>query len=668
VQKELILHNVTVDRFEDDAAHQQTLEQTTTEQQTPEQQTPEQQTPENIDEHFSSASSGSEDSEGETEETEKIILCTKCNIALPSDPVERRNHYKSSEHVAKLLEKVHAFDSPKSTPRTRMESQNNSVSRSRNNSVSSPLDAVSRADVQRSQKVFFRNPDQSLIAVYRQTLAPKGEYPTHSEILTRLETLRSPKTKTMIVLQGGGHFVAAVYQNNECIRHKTFKAYMVRGSGGVQSQADKRQGAHKSIGAQMRRQNQIHFEKKIDDLLKQWKSENEFETCLLKFVHVPHYTKRNYFNDDLFDKNDNSVRTIPFSTVKPGLLEANRIFNELYCCTIYKPESTNPGVEALRITQEAIFEASKTRKSDALQAVKDKKAEKRAEARRKGELTDSGDEYVPYSGEFTATCPRPSISKDGCLAISEAIEGMQPKKVKIKNKSRERRISEIENGGFSSGASSRSQSRSRNASSSSPPEEPSPLNSLNRICATGNLEEFNQLCTLIPYEIWLEEKLDANGRRPLHVATRSGNIIILKKLLELGANPEIQDSTKQTAYQTANDKTIRNIFRRFRHDKPTAWHWPATKIDDPLSIEEEEAQKAKKKGKSKKNTQNKKEKKEEAEKVEKFRLEQEKLEQKKSSQNKTSLADRNKKGASDPIAEREKRLAAIQKRLDRDYK
>lgn len=452
VQKELILNNVTVDRFEDDANHQQ---------QTLEQQTPENTTPETLetpkDEQFFSASSGSESENEETEETEKIILCTKCNTALPSDPVERRNHYKSPEHIAKLLEQVHAFDSPKSTPRT-PKSQNNSfsTSRSRNNSLNSPLDAVSRADVQRSQKVFFRNPEnQALVAIYRQTLAPKGEYPTHSEILTRLEILRSPKTKTMIVLQGGGHFVAAVYQNNECIRHKTFKAYMVRGSGGVQSQADKRQGAHKSIGAQMRRQNQIHFEQKIDTLLKQWKSENEFETCLLKFVHVPHYTKRNYFNDDLFDKNDNSVRTIPFSTVKPGLLEANRIFNELYCCTIYKSE----GVEAPRVTQEAIFEASKTRKSDALQAIKDKKAEKRAEAKRKGELTDSGDEYVPYSGEFTASCPRPSISNDGCLAISEAIEKIQPKKVQIKNKSRVRRLSEIENGGFSSGASSRSQSR-----------------------------------------------------------------------------------------------------------------------------------------------------------------------------------------------------------------
>merc|ERR1712187_606262 len=141
--------------------------------------------------------------------------------------------------------------------------------------------------------------------------------------------------------------------------------------------------------------------------------------------------------------------------------------------------------------------------------------------------------------------------------------------------------------------------------------------SVKKICSNGNLEEFNQLCTIIPYEIWLEEKLDANGRRPLHVATRSGNIVILKKLLELGANPETQDNSKQTAYQCAHDKTIRNIFRRYRHDKPTAWHWPATKIDSPLSPESEASQKAKKKAKSKKNQANKKDKIEQKEKLDK---------------------------------------------------
>ena len=195
--------------------------------------------------------------------------------------------------------------------------------------------------------------------------------------------------------------------------------------------------------------------------------------------------------------------------------------------------------------------------------------------------------------------------------------------------------------------------RSRNASSSSlTAEQQNPTKSVQQICSNGNIEEFNQLCTIIPYEIWLEEKLDANGRRPLHVATRSGNLIILKKLLELGANPETQDNTKLTPYQCANDKTVRNVFRRFRHDKPNSWHWPATKIDSPLSIEDEENQKAKKKAKNKKNMKNKKEK-------------QEKLEQdKKSAKLETNIENTTSSVQKSSIElERERRLAAIQKRL-----
>ena len=430
IEKEGIFIDIDVDKYE-------TLDTINSKEQQTTNQLDEQQNSNNN--QFSSASSGSE----EEEPQEKIILCTKCNIELPLDPTERRKHYKSPEHVAKLMESLNTLSTPTSTPRLPRKSMDNSPN------------SISRADVQRSQKVFFRSKkDSSLIAIYRQALAPKGEYPTHTEILSRFRILCQPSTKIMIVLQGGGHFVASIYQNNECIRHKTFKAYIVRGkAGGVQSQADKRQGQHKSVGAQMRRQNQIHFEEKIGSLLKSWKSEGEFDSCLMKFVHVPHYARKIYFNDELFDKSDLSIRTIPFSTVKPGLLEANRVFNELTTCTIYKGTDSTE-----KISQEDIFEASKKRKTDEKERNLQKKAEKKAEARRKLDDSD-GEEYVPYSGEFTATCPRPSISNDGFMAISNCLEKIQPKKVQVKNKSRERRLSEIENGGYSSGTSSRSHSR-----------------------------------------------------------------------------------------------------------------------------------------------------------------------------------------------------------------
>jgi len=480
------------------------------------------------------------------------------------------------------------------------------------------------------------------MSIYRQTLAQKGTLPTHSQILERLAVLRQPTTKILIVLQAGGHFVAALYQNNECIRHKTFRAYIVRGkAGGVQSQADKRSGAHKSVGAQMRRQNQVHFEEKITNLLKTWKSENVFTESLLKFVHVPHYARRIYFNDALFDKNDDTLRTIPFSTVKPGLREANRVFTELFTVAVYKTEENED-----KLTQDDIFEASRKRRSDKEQKRLDAKL-----AKKKDQESSSSDEedYMPYTGAFTKTCPKPSISNEGHMAISNAIEKLQPQRVKVRNKRRERKLSEAEAGGFSSPgsvASSRSHSRSRSASENQQPEI-----SVNQICANGNLQDFNDLCTRIPYEIWIEESLDADRRRPLHIATRAGNVTLVRKLLELGASPEIQDMGKQTAYEAAREKHIRNIFRRYRHDNPNAWHWAKTKIDAPLSVEEEAAQKNKKKAKSKKNAQEKQKNEQAAIAAQKL-AEKEAEEKEKSAKKLTPIE-----------IERAKRLEAIQRRM-----
>ena len=52
--------------------------------------------------------SSSSNEEQEQPEQETVVMCTKCNIPLANDPVERRQHYKSADHVAKLLERVHA--------------------------------------------------------------------------------------------------------------------------------------------------------------------------------------------------------------------------------------------------------------------------------------------------------------------------------------------------------------------------------------------------------------------------------------------------------------------------------------------------------------------------------------------------------------------------------
>merc|ERR1711879_541321 len=44
----------------------------------------------------------------ESDDAETTVLCTKCNIPLPIDLVERRAHYKTEEHIAKLKASINS--------------------------------------------------------------------------------------------------------------------------------------------------------------------------------------------------------------------------------------------------------------------------------------------------------------------------------------------------------------------------------------------------------------------------------------------------------------------------------------------------------------------------------------------------------------------------------
>merc|ERR1712066_40346 len=68
-----------------------------------------------------SSTASTEESNGSAETT---VLCTKCNIPLPIDLVERRAHYKTEEHIAKLKASINS-----SSPRLIRKEENNSPDR-----------------------------------------------------------------------------------------------------------------------------------------------------------------------------------------------------------------------------------------------------------------------------------------------------------------------------------------------------------------------------------------------------------------------------------------------------------------------------------------------------------------------------------------------------------
>ncbi|KAK4418746.1 Ankyrin repeat and zinc finger domain-containing protein 1 [Sesamum alatum] len=91
-----------------------------------------------------------------------------------------------------------------------------------------------------------------------------------------------------------------------------------------------------------------------------------------------------------------------------------------------------------------------------------------------------------------------------------------------------------------------------------------------------------------------KEQIDTVGTStPLHEAAKSGNAQMVLELLEQGLDPCIRDERGQTPYMVANEKEVRNTFRRFMASNLEKWDWHAAKVPSALTKEMEETQAAK---------------------------------------------------------------------------
>ncbi|XVF33472.1 hypothetical protein REPUB_Repub17cG0171400 [Reevesia pubescens] len=80
---------------------------------------------------------------------------------------------------------------------------------------------------------------------------------------------------------------------------------------------------------------------------------------------------------------------------------------------------------------------------------------------------------------------------------------------------------------------------------------------------------------------------------PLHEAAQSGDAHKVLELLEQGLDPSIKDQRGRTPYMLADEKEVRNTFRRFMASNPDKWDWNSAKVPSALTKEMEESQAAK---------------------------------------------------------------------------
>ena len=141
----------------------------------------------------------------------------------------------------------------------------------------------------------------------------------------------------ILLYSSNGHFAGTVYHSGRLVAHKTFHRYTSRRKqGGAQSAHDNKSGKARSIGAQVRRANEIELRKEIQELLvKKWKdhvlqARDIFIGCSNRnrsvFYKIPQGAK---IKKSALVKNDFKIKYIPFITKRPNLKECENVMKEL---------------------------------------------------------------------------------------------------------------------------------------------------------------------------------------------------------------------------------------------------------------------------------------------------------------------------------------------------
>ncbi|CAF0932133.1 unnamed protein product [Brachionus calyciflorus] len=393
-------------------------------------------------------------------------------------------------------------------------------------------------------KIFFKLSDSTIMSMFKSVLYSKKEIINCDEDILKL--VKNIKLDDMwcIILVAAGHFAAAVFKGDQVVVHKTFHRYVVRAKrGGVQSQHDASGKHAKSAGANIRRSQEAAFKEDIKSLIgTEWK--NEISQCKSIFIRVPQYNRSVLIstgpNTAPFDKNDQRLRTIPFMTFRPTFNEVKRAHNLLARVEQFDSDY----LEVLTKFEKKVIESHK----------QDKSKPKPKPKKNKSSPNTSKSEDLDTSIKFVEEPLKP-IKK---LENDEYIQSLSGDNLKL-------------------------------------------FNDIYTSCMTNNVTKLTELLNpklvennkdLEDYKLSIEKIINKrlnkqNGFTLLHLCSQMGFGECVWQLLLNGADPTITDLSKNKIlpYFVSQNKSIRDMYRRFMHDFPNRYNYELAKINDPLSSE-----------------------------------------------------------------------------------
>ncbi|KAM9805207.1 tRNA endonuclease ANKZF1 [Neosynchiropus ocellatus] len=502
-----------------------------------------------------------------------------------------------------------------------------------------------------SSKVVFLNAAGQYISVLRCILHRKPE--AEQDLVSSLRSI-TKNTVWVVLMTGGGHFAAAVFQGREVIQHKTFHRYTVRAKRGTaQSVKDSQSRSHapKSVGAALRRYNEAALVKDIQDLLTSWSTHLSQASAI--FIRAPSYNKSMFFGGRTapLDRKDARIRSIPFATRRATFREVRRVHDVLSSVQVYGKDTD----------LSVICSAPKKEKKKTVKATVTDKTEVDRESSDAGGEEEEEEEEGGIQLEL--------VEMTLCtldLRESEVYPGRSKKRRRKKKKENQKQKENVDDSDDDAEGKPSASLESVNKSQDEEPvkqqaedesREFGLRDTLFTACKVGDVELLRGL--LSPSEenreltgssfgdpssllTLLNKPVDLSGFTLLHVASAAAQKSVVRLLLETGADPALRNNKGQTPYIVAPDKDTRNVFRKYRGENPDRYDYNKAQVPEPLTAETESKKAEKKKAQKALKKQREKDQKEEKRKQE-------------------SEAEEKKRFAS--LSDREKRALAAERRL-----
>nr|XP_050852138.1 ankyrin repeat and zinc finger domain-containing protein 1-like isoform X1 [Vespula vulgaris] len=509
----------------------------------------------------------------------------------------------------------------------------------------------------RHSKVFFENDDGNIFSIYRCLLHNKKEIPEMDNEMIAQAMNSGKKTSWTIIMVGGGHFAAAVFQDGEPIVHKTFHSYTVRAKqGAVQTSRDSRTlGSHpKSAGASLRRYNEASLIQHVQEILELWTSHINNSSLILYRAVGPHNRTILFGGKNPpLDKNDSRLRPLPFPTRRATYSEVKRVYDILSTMEIYGsaadftdcfpisprqpprkkisksdllvevPEEEINSSSNINVTNDinsfknnekfkTTVQASPERQHRNSRAHIDRAKPRKSPCRPlpdiviKLALTSAESETSENNSCTDNRVDMPLIEHNMEIDFREHLLAFQDTVPRyMKNKKTRKQKKKVKKNHTDESAVNEVLHNAKDQ--------------LWTACELGDNELLTSTIDILltevkKFESILEEesKVDTqaflsmesvikllndgneDGNTMLHLAAVGGHLKLIWALLEIGSNPCNKNKKLQTPYAASKDKETRNTFRRFMGTYPDKFNYSKSQIPGPLTDEIEQEEMEKK--------------------------------------------------------------------------